>query len=53
MTTVTIKEGIMMIEVVKKRAVYFDFRWKRASRLKNTLAPSPALLAQLRLKLRQ
>jgi len=26
MTPVTIKEGITMIEVVQKRAVYFDFR---------------------------
>jgi len=34
MTIVTIKEGIVMIESVKKRAVHFDFRWKRASRLK-------------------
>jgi len=32
MTIVTIKEGIMMIEGVKKRAIHFDFRWKWASR---------------------
>jgi len=51
MTIVTITEGMMMIDVVKKRAVYCDFRWKRASRSKNTLGPSPELHTQLRLKL--
>jgi len=34
MAIVTIKEGIMMMQDVKKRAVHFDFRWKQASRLK-------------------
>jgi len=39
MTIVTIKEGIVMIEGVIKRAVHLDFRWKRASRLKILRAP--------------
>jgi len=30
MAIVTIKEGIMMMQGVKKRAVHFDFRWKQA-----------------------
>jgi len=51
MTIAAIKEGIMMIEGGKKRAVHFDFHWKRASRFKNTLGPAPALHTQLRLKL--
>jgi len=51
MTIVTIKDGIIMIEGVKKHAVHFDFHWKRVSRLKNTLGSAPALHKQLRLKL--
>jgi len=34
MAIVTIKEGIMMMQGVEKRAVHFDFRSKQASRLK-------------------
>jgi len=52
MAIFTIKEGIRMVEGVKKRAVHFEFRWKKASRLKNTLSPAPALHTQLRLKSR-
>jgi len=39
MAIATIKKIIMMIEGVKNRAVHFYFRWKQASRLKNTLSP--------------
>jgi len=35
MTIVVIKDAIMMIEGVKKRAVHFDFHWKTGLTLKN------------------
>jgi len=38
-TIVTIKEGFVMTEGVKKLTVHFDFCWKRASRLKILWAP--------------
>jgi len=39
----TIKERIVMTDVIKNHAVHFDFRWKRVSRFKNTVGLAPAL----------